>query len=211
MSDNVSDSNPDTALARQNVGLFAQPEIREAIRGATGLSDNALDRVSEGLAKLGVALVLPNGADMNAKYANAIALVRDHGSSVQRAARTLGISATHLTRRLNAIGAKGDLQAMADAGDRRILEMSQALSTLSGEELLERIENEGNQMKTTELQKIYTASTSQVAVKQRWSQGSQVGSSDFGMCALAQMPIGKKLTIEDKSPGDDAVDVTPVG
>jgi hypothetical protein len=53
---------------------------------------------------------------------------------------------------------------MADAGDRRILEMSQALSTLSGEELLERIENEGGQIKTTELQKIFTASTSEVAV-----------------------------------------------
>jgi len=95
-----------------------------------------------------------------------------HGYSVQRAARTLDISATHLTRKLNAIGAKGELQAMADAGDRRILEMSQVLSTLSGEELLERIETEGSQMKTTELRKIYTASTSQVAVKQCWSQGS---------------------------------------
>ena len=211
MSDNVSDSNPDTALARQNVGLFAQPQIREAIRGATGLSDEGLDRVSEGLAKLGVALVLPNGTDLHAKYANAIALVRDHGYSVQRAARTLGISATHLTRKLNAIGTKGDLQAMADAGDRRILAMSQALSTLSGEELLDRIENEGSQMKTTELQKIFTAATSQAAVKQRWSQGSHVGGSDLGMSALAQMLQGKKLTIEDKSPGDDAVDVTPCG
>jgi hypothetical protein len=211
MTDHLSDSNPDTALARQNVGLFAQPEIREAICGATGLSDDGLDRVAEGLAKLGVALVLPNGADMNAKYANAIALVRDHGYSVQKAARTLDISATHLTRKLNAIGAKGDLQAMADAGDRRILEMSQALSTLSGEELLERIENEGRQMKTTELQKIYTASTGQVAVKQRWSPGSPTGASDLGMSALAQMLQGKKLTIEDKSPGDEAIEVTPAG
>jgi hypothetical protein len=130
--------------------------------------------------------------------------------SVQKAARTLGISAPHLTRKLNAIGTKGDLQSMADAGDRRIREMSQALSTLSGEELLDRIETEGHQMKTTELQKIYTASTSQVAVKQRWSQGHQTGGSDFGMSALAQMLQGKKLTIEDTRPGDDAVDVTPV-
>jgi hypothetical protein len=74
MSDDLSESSPETALARLNVGLFAEPEIRAAIRGATGLSDDALDRVSEGLAKLGVALVLPNGPDMNAKYANAIAL-----------------------------------------------------------------------------------------------------------------------------------------
>ncbi len=119
----------DTALSRQNVGLFAKPEIREAIRGATGLSGEGLDRVSEGFAKLGVALLLPNGADLNAKYANAINLVRHHEYSVKRAAKTLGISATHLHRKLNAIGAKGDLQAIADAGDRRILEMSQAMST----------------------------------------------------------------------------------
>jgi hypothetical protein len=31
------------------------------------------------------------------------------------------------------------------------------------------------------------------------------------MSALAQMLQGKKLTIEDKSPGDDAVDVSPLG
>jgi hypothetical protein len=29
------------------------------------------------------------------------------------------------------------------------------------------------------------------------------------MSALAQLLQGKKLTIEDKSPGDDAVDMTP--
>ena len=69
-------------------------------------------------------------------------------------------------------------------------------------------------MKTTELQKIYAASTNQVVVKQRWSQGSQTGVSDLGMSALAQMLQGKKLIIEDKNLGDDAVDavnVTPLG
>ncbi len=35
-----------TALAHRNVGLFAGPEIREAIRGATGLSGESLDRVA---------------------------------------------------------------------------------------------------------------------------------------------------------------------
>ena len=186
--------------------LGSRLEIRETIRGATGLSGESLDRVSIGLAKLGVALLLPNGAD---KYANAINLVRHHEYSVKRAAKTLGISATHLHRKLNAIGAKGDLQAIADAGDRRILEMSQAMSTLSGEELLERLEREGDKMKVAELQKIYTAATNQVAVKQRWSHGSRPGGSDLGMSAIAQLLQGKKLTIEDKSPGDDAVDVTP--
>ncbi len=46
-----SEENPgggvsNTALAHRNVGLFAKPEIREAIRGATGLSGESLDRVS---------------------------------------------------------------------------------------------------------------------------------------------------------------------
>jgi len=76
------ENGEDTALAHQNVGLFAKPEIREPIRGATGLSGASLDRVSEGLAKLGVALLLPNGADLHAKYANAINLVRHHEYSV---------------------------------------------------------------------------------------------------------------------------------
>ncbi len=101
--------------------------------------------------------------------ANAINLVRHHEYSVKRAAKTLGISAINLHRKLNAIGAKGDLQAIADAGDRRILEMSQAMSTLAGETLLEKMEEEGIAMKTSDLTKIYTGATNQVAVKQRWS------------------------------------------
>jgi hypothetical protein len=157
--------SPDTALARQNVGLIAKPEIREAIRGATGLSGESLDRVSEGFARLGVALLLPNGADLHAKYANAINLIRHHEYSVKRAAKTHGISATHLNRKLNAIGAKSDLQAIADAGDRRILEMSQAMSTIAGETLLEKMEEEGTAMKTADLTKIYTGATNQVAAK----------------------------------------------
>jgi hypothetical protein len=69
-----SEENPQpgvssSTLARQNVGLFAEPEIRETIRGATGLSGEGLDRVAEGLARLGVALILPNGADRQAKFA----------------------------------------------------------------------------------------------------------------------------------------------
>jgi hypothetical protein len=62
-----------------------------------------------------VAQILPNGADLHAKYANGVALVRDHDYSVCRAAKRLGISPTHLTRKLNAIGSKGDLQKIAEA------------------------------------------------------------------------------------------------
>ena len=74
---------------------------------------------------------------------------------------------------------------------------------------LEKMENEGTQMKTTELTKIYTGSTDQMAAKQHWSHRSQAGGSDLGMSALAQLLQGKKIAIEDKSPVDDAVDVTP--
>ena len=198
----------DATLVRQNLGLFAKPEIRDAIRGATGLSGDSLDRVSEGLAKVGVALILPNGADLHAKYANAIGLVRDHDYSVKAAAKKLGISATHLSRRLNAIGCKGDLQKIADAGDRRILEMAQSMSAIAGETLLEKMEEEGTEMKTADLTKIYTGATNQVATKQRWSQGSQAGGSDHGMTVLAQMLQGKKVTVEDADPTQKAIDVT---
>ena len=86
--------------------------------------------------------------------------------------------------------------------------MSQAMSTLSGETLLEKMETEGTDMKTTELQKIYSASTNQVAVKQRWSQGSQIGPNDQGMSALAQMLVGHKLTLEPIDPAEQAIEVS---
>ncbi len=62
-------------------------------------------------------------------------------------------------------------------------------------------------MKTTELQKIYTASTNQVAVKQRWSQGSPIGPNDHGMSALAKMLVGHKLTLEPVDPAEQAIEV----
>jgi AraC-like DNA-binding protein len=134
-----SDRPNDTALARRNLGLFATPGVRDAIQAATGLSEAQLDDVAAGLAGAGVALLLPNGADLEAKYANAIMLVRDHGYSISRAARELGISATHLNRKISRIGANGDFRQQAEASDRRILEMGQSMSLMSSERLLERI------------------------------------------------------------------------
>ena len=39
-------------------------KIRHAIQAATGLSEDQIDRVAEGLVSIGVGLVLPNGADI---------------------------------------------------------------------------------------------------------------------------------------------------
>jgi hypothetical protein len=178
------------------------------MRAATGLSDEQIDKVSEGLASIGVGLILPNGIDTQAKYANAISLVRDHAYSANRAARELGISGTHLVRRLNSIGTNGDLEAQAAAGDRRILEMSQALSTRAGEMILDRMEDQGDEVKMTELQKIYTASTNQVAAKRRWAQGGGAGDAGRGISALAKLLQGKKVTFEDADPAESAVEVS---
>lgn len=64
-------------------------------------------------------------------------------------------------------------------------------------------------MKITELQKVLTAATNQVSAKQRWSQGSHAGEAGNGMSVIAQRLQGKKVTVEDRAPGDDAVDMTP--
>lgn len=208
-STQVNQAQEVTALARPNVGIFSQPAIREAMRAATGLSEEQLDKLSEGLTSIGVGLILPNGIDTQAKYANAISLVRDHGYSANRAARELGISATHLVRRLNSIGTNGDLESQAAAGDRRILEMSQAMSTRAGEMILDRMEEQGDEIKMTELQKIYTASTNQVAAKQRWVQGGSAADAAKGISALARILQGKRVTFEDVDPSERALDVSP--
>lgn len=198
-----------TSVTRSKIGVPVPPAIRSAVQTATGLSEDRLDAVVEALARLGVGLVLPNGADIQAKYANAIALVRDHDFSITRAAREVGISATHLTRKLNAIGADGDLQRQAAAGDQRILEMSQALSTLSGERLLDRMEQEGDRMKVSELAKVYTSSTNQVAAKQRWSQGTWSAPKETGVSALVALLEAADIEITRCDPLEDAVDITP--
>jgi molybdenum-dependent DNA-binding transcriptional regulator ModE len=181
--------------------------VRDAIQATTGLSEKQVDQVAAGLSQAGVALLLPHGADLEAKYANAIMLVRDHGYSISRAARELGISATHLNRKISRIGANGDFQKQAEASDRRILEMSQSMSIMAGEKLLERMEQRGDQMTTTELAKIYTGSTNQVAAKQRWSQGGSGASTAGAITVLAKFLVGREITVSERDPADEAVDV----
>ena len=199
----------EAAISVGNAGLFDHPEIRAVLEAAAGFTAENLEQAVAALTRMGVGLILPNGADKKAKYANAIALVRNHGFSITRAARELGISATHLTRKLNAIETDGDLHQQAAAGDQRILEMSQALSTLSGERLLERIDREGDQMKVSELAKIYTSSTNQVATKQRWNQGRFSQPRSLGVSMLAKLLEHSDVRMGRPDLTQDAVDVTP--
>jgi hypothetical protein len=99
-------------------------------------------------------------------------------------------------------------QAKAEASDRRILEMSQSMSAMAGEKLLGRIEQQGDQLSTTELTKVCTSSTNQAAAKQRWSQGGSGGPPDGAMTVLAKFRVGREVTVSKRDPAEEAVDVT---
>jgi DNA-binding HxlR family transcriptional regulator len=159
----------ETGITDGNAGLFDHPEIKESLGGGPGLTPKNLEQAVAALTRMGVGLILQQGRHKS--QVRQRHLPRSITDSVSfRAAHELGISATHLTRKLNAIESDGSLHRQTAAGDQRILEMSQALSTLSGNRSLERIDHEGDQMKVSELAKS-TSSTNQVAAKQRWSQG----------------------------------------
>ena len=69
-------------------------------------------------------------------------------------------------------------------------------ATRSAERILERVDRESDQMKVSELAKIYyTSSTNQVAAKQRWSQGGFSQPSEFG--ELSVYPILKLTKLSD--------------
>jgi hypothetical protein len=63
-------------------------------------------------------------------------------------------------------------------------------------------------MSTTELTKVYTSSTNQVAAKQRWSQGGSGSSPGGAMTALANFLRGHDITVSKRDPADEAVNVT---
>jgi len=145
------------------------------------------------------------------RYTAAIALVQDQGLSVIQAAREVGVSASHLSRKINDLGAKSDTSAAAHAADQRILETSQTLSALSAERLLERVEKEGDTMKTPELTKIYKAASDTVATKQQWAKGGGgPPGADNGVSALARLLEGGDITITKRDAARDAIDVSPV-
>ncbi len=85
-----------------------------------------------------------------------------------------------------------------------------ALCDSWGEKLIADIEN--NRLKPMDLIKAYTAATTQVAVKRRWSQGLGAGderSRDALAGALEALQDGASVWIEKPDPTDSAIDITP--
>ena len=159
---------------------------------------------------LNPALPVQNGPNSQARYADAIALVQDQGLGVIQAAQEVGVSASHLARKINELGASRDTSAAAYAADQRILETSQTLSILTAEKLLERVENEGDTMKTPELTKIYKSASDTVATKQQWAKGGSVlPSGETGISALAKLLEEGDITITKRDAAAKAIDVTP--
>jgi len=207
---NLPDHTNSSALPHHTGKPSASPDARESIRNVTGLSEAEGDHVADGLTETGVGLVVPNGTDTHARYADAISLVQDRGFGVVQAAREVGVNASHLSRKINELGAKSDMSAAAYAADQRILETSQTLSALSAEKLLERIEKESDTMETPELTKIYKAASDTVATKQQWAKGGggPPGAAN-GVSALARLLEEGDITITKRKAEQEAIDVTP--
>jgi len=123
-----------------------------------------------------------------------------------RAAREAGLDRRNLFRLLKRRDDLSSADSRHAAADNRILELSQDISETTGQEILDRVER--GEMRDGDLVKAYIASTKQVATKQRWSQGSRANDAGAGISALAKILQGKRVTIEDTDPAEEAVDVT---
>jgi hypothetical protein len=63
-------------------------------------------------------------------------------------------------------------------------------------------------MSATELTKVYTSSTDEVAAKQRWSQGGSGSSTGGAMTVLAKFLVGRETTVSKRDTATEAVDLT---
>ncbi len=196
MSDNLFDANP---------------VARRSIEAATGLSGAALDRVIDGLADAGLAPTLRPNAATDARYSHAVSLIRAHAYSPRAAALEAGIDPSNFYKRLKLMDETiPDAQTLHRAAEERMLTRAEELSEMAAEKLISDVEND--RLKPADLIKTYTASTTQVAVKRRWSQGQGTvddGSRDALAGALQALREGANVRIEKPDPANTAIDITP--
>jgi len=154
------------------------------------------------------ALIRSLGAD-GGRYVEALVLVQQQGTSVMKAAREAGVDASRLRKIVNSAAAKGQGDdALAIEADRQIEEMSQTVALLAAEQLIDRLENEGDTMKNQELIKSYRAGVETVAAKRRWNQGGHHPSEQSGASVLASLLEEGDLTITKRDPSREAIDVS---
>ena len=150
-------------------------------------------------------------ADSDARYAHAVALVRSHGYSVRGAALEAGLDPSNFHKKLIRLNETiPDAETRHRAAEERILTRAEELSEAAGEKLIADVEN--NRLKPVDLIKAYTASTTQVAAKRRWSQGQGMvdeGSRNALAEALTALQSGAKVSIEKPDPANTAIDITP--
>ncbi len=87
---------------------------------------------------------------------------------------------------------------------------AEELSEVASEKLIADVE--ADRLKPADLVNAYSAATTQVAAKRRWSQGADtgdVGSRNALASALQALQDGASVRIEKPDPTDSAIDITP--
>ena len=169
--ENTSQIAPNDPQADNLLG--SNPDARQAIEDATGLSGDDLDRVIDGLADAGVAPTLRPNADSDARYAHAVGLVRSHGYSLRGAAREAGFDHSNFRKRLKRMNEKiPDAETLHRAAEERILTRAEELSEMAAEKLISDVEPTSRLRLTTPTSSAYSI----------WARMATSTSSPWNFC-----------------------------
>lgn len=146
------------------------------------------------------------------RIAAGLALIRQGKLSILAASKKVGIPYSTMWRFANGVS-----DVVTSGSDQRskvemdLLDLSLAVSHRSLEKLAERIDSDD--IRTAELVKANQVSRDTVAMMRGWKDNSGRGDDDTknALVAALEMMRGKRVTIEDADPADQAVDVTPKG
>lgn len=128
------------------------------------------------------------------------------GESYRHAAKVCDIPATVLHyHKSNPKRQKVEREKRVKLEETELIDKQFAIANLGSEKIFERVA--ADSMKDGDLIKAVGVATDKIGMYRQWNKGQAANSDDEGMTTLAQLLSGKRVTIEDKSPGDDAVDV----
>jgi len=136
------------------------------------------------------------------RIATALAMIRD-GASILSASKKAQIPVSTMWRYHHNISKLGNSEGDGmDADVMAISQVSADVALIAAEAVRDELVNNREAWKPADLVRAYSAATDRVIAFQGRSKGPEQGVS-----ALAQLLTGRKVTIEDSRPGDDAIEV----
>lgn len=157
---------------------------------------------------------IPSGqlSERQTRIAAGISLVRDAGFSINRAAKECDIPYKTMWRHVKGLVNSATEQGF-QADETALIAGSFDVALIANDKIIERLSDDDNPMRDSDLIKSYGVATDKIAAKRQWSRGTQssdINTRDALTEALESVMRGGSVTVTGPDPISEAVEVEAI-